>query len=386
MSNIVEISGKVKTWDLGKTPRQYFDADVPFGVFRKVTKPEQYVANTGKGEQRKVLDPYAKKLKNEMTAGTFTPTPMAAGLRPRHRKNLSVESGLATLKVNDGDPLPLLDGQQRGAGLEGILSDASKDGNEELIKKVLDTPITVRFYLDGNTQEDFVNLNVGKPVDSTLMFSLRMRTNKVSGANQEAVQTAVDAARILNGNTLSPYYNSIRFDDRSLAPIPVMTLCARGASDLGTSLVGVAKASGKDAKGVSFLVAAVYKALDTYAKELLEPGRLLTPPLPEGTRGSATMIAGLATCLGYAVAQRGEELPSDEDLQKLAAAAKETLAGSVDGNLAGPRKRQLLGEFCASYFADSVEEKEGGVPAGLLKTISRSAFGVRAPSPTTTVD
>lgn len=383
MSNTIEIVGKVKTWALGGPPRQYFDTDIPFGVFRKVTKPDQFSASSGRGEQRKTDKAYSTKLKNEMRDGNYTPAPTAAGLRPRHRKGLTVSGELATLKINEGDPLPLLDGQQRSAALEALLSEATQAGDEQKIKNVLDAPITVRCYLDGDTQADFVNLNVGKPVDPTLMFSLRMRTGKVADKLKDSVTTAIEAARLLHGNSLSPYYNAIRFDDRSLAPIPVMTICARGPSDQGTSLVGVAKASGRDAKGVAFLLAAVFKSLTEYAPELLEPGRFLTPPLPDGTRGSATMLAGLATCLGYSVASRGEELPSDEDLRKLAAAARETLSGPVDGNLSGPRKRQLLGEFAGSFFSGSDEPKECGVPSGLLKAISKSAFGIRNAPPTT---
>ncbi len=379
----IELAGQVKTWDLGKNPRTYFDADVPFSVFRKVTKPDQYAANSGRGEQRKVIKPYTAKLKKEMDEGTYTPAPTAAGLRPRHRKSLTVTEGTALLSVSEGDPLPLLDGQQRGGALESMLSAAVAKGDEQRIRAILDAPITVRIYLDGDTQADFVNLNVGKPVDSTLMFSLRMRTGKVADSNQEAVKVAVDAARLLHGNPLSPFHNAIRFDDRSLAPIPVMTVCARGVSDQGTSLVGVAKATGKDAKGIAFLVAAVYKGLSDYAPELLGPGRLLTPPLPDGTRGSATMLVGLATALGYAVTSRGEDLPSAEDLKKLAEAANATLSAPVDGNLSGPAKRKLLGDFCGEFFAGVDIEKEGGVPAGLLKALSKSAFGIRNPSPST---
>lgn len=373
----ITLEGPVHTWSLvegSRGGRSWVDVTLPFGQFRTVAKADPFSAASGRGEQRKVQESHVRRLLREMESGNYTPTPMSAGLRPRHRENLTVRDGVARLKVSTDDPIPLTDGLQRTSAIELLRSKLEDDSQKAALDKL---PITLRVYIDGDTQSDFINLNQGKAVDSTHLFSLRMRQGLIPGNNPEAIKKAVGAAKALHTNSRSPFHQAIRFDDKSLAPIPVMTVCARGSSDLATSLVGTAMAApeGADAEDVAKYVTAAYRAIKDNAPELLEPGRLLTPPLPDGTKGSATMLCGLGTCLAYRLRSQNRKAPSPEDLTRLAEAAKETLARPVDGNLSGPAKRKFIGEFAEEYLSDLGEQKHGGVPVGLQKLLSSSTFG-----------
>src|SRR5262249_3616662 len=151
----------------------------------------------------------------------------------------------------------------------------------------------------------------------------------------------------------------IRFDSRGLTALPVSTLCAKGASDLGTSLVGLAKvglASGAawDAERLAGCVVAAYQGLQKQAPQLLEEGKALTPGAI-GTRGSATMLIGLGICLAYRTMLLGRDKP-DELLTGMVDTAKGTFDEKVNGGFSGPMKRQLLGWFARLFFAtDAVE-------------------------------
>ena len=88
------------------------------------------------------------------------------------------------------------------------------------------------------------------------------------------------------------------------------------------------------------------------------------------------MLAGVATCLAYRLQAKGDAEPSPAELESVALAAKKTLAGSVEGNMSGPRKRTLLAKFAAAYFSGIEEKCHRGVPEGLLRVLSCSAFGL----------
>src|SRR5262249_15115626 len=154
--------------------------------------------------------------------------------------------------------------------------------------------------------------------------------------------------------------NTIRFDSRGVQTLPISTLCSAGASDIATSLVGLArvgvKVGVKDAAKLAGALVAAYQAIKAYDEAhedefgLLETGKVLTPIGNDGKRGQATMMVGLATCLVYRCGVSGHEAPTDNDLAKLVAAAKVTLGRDVEGNFSGPDKRKLMGRFADAFF------------------------------------
>jgi len=336
MSSTHKFEGQIQKWSLSGTERKYLVTTVPFDVVNRFTKASPFSATTGEGEQRKRQDGHVRKLREEMAAGRFTPTPISAGLRATHLAKMKLSKEKVTLEVSFDDPLPLTDGFQRISALKCLLEAAEKKQDIAGIRELQNLPVTIMVYLDGNTQTDFINLNQGKPVDTTHLFSLRYKNGLLSGKHQEEVQVAIEAARMLNANPESPYDKALRFDDGGTAPIPLRTVCALGASDVASSLIGVALAGKGNAEATAKRVVSVYQALKAHAPELLERGKLLAPPLPHGTKGSATMLAGVTTCLAYRLQAKGDAEPSPAELESVALAAKKTLAGSVEGNMSGP--------------------------------------------------
>jgi hypothetical protein len=231
-------------------------------------------------------------------------------------------------------------------------------------------------YLNGDTQLDFINLNQGKTVDATHLFSLRLRKELAQKTNP-AISIAWEAATRLHKNSESPYFRELRFADTSLARIPVKTICAVGASELGASLVGTAMIQNGVAKDLEALVVSVYQAIKSGAPELLDNGRLLAPP-PEGTRGGASMLAGVATCVAYYRSVKKSTAATEEETCSLLKAVRAAFSEKVNGNFSAQRKRELLANFAKAFFSSLTEERHKGIPIGLLKTLSCSAFGVPA--------
>src|SRR5579883_3385856 len=298
MPNDVRLTGKVRVWDVNpEFPREFIEVTLPYGVARRVVKAEPFRATTGRGEQREVAPAHAKRLAGAMEDGTYTPTPIAVGLRPRHRKGLAVKDGVATLTLADGDHLPSLDGNHRMTGLEELRAAADKAGDRVFVDRVDRQPVTVVVHLNGDTQQDFVRLQAGRAVDAAHMLSMRVRHGLLGGARQGPAEAAVEAARALNDTNGSPFQKQVRFDSCGLYPIPITTLCAAGSSDQATSLVGLAKVcKGLPAAKMAAFVTEVVRALREDAPELVAGGMPLTPP-PDGTKGSATMLIGVATCV-----------------------------------------------------------------------------------------
>jgi hypothetical protein len=189
--------------------------------------------------------------------------------------------------------------------------------------------------------------------------------------------------RLVNDNEQSPFYNFVQFDSRKgIGLLPISTLCAKGASDLATSLVGTAKiiqAAGKDAAWGAAAIIEVYQAVKNNAKHLLELGRPLTPP-PGGSRGSATMWIGLGNLLAYRKSL--PHPPSDDVLaQNLIAVAKKCCDHAINGSFATPKKRELMGELAYNFFADvtDVPFYNDEIPQGLVDILSYSTFAMKRP-------
>ena len=242
--------------------------------------------------------------------------------------------------------------------------------------------MTVTIYFDGDPAQDFVRLQQGRAVDASHLLALRVRHKLLKDA---AVQAALEVARLLHTQEGSPVRQLVRLDSRGGLPLPVSALCSRGASDIGTSLVGLARVSqtaeqGKEPAWLASVVTAAFQALKKDAPALLDCGKVVTPMANNGTKGAATMLIGIGTVLAYRMSVLGHATPTEDDLSRLVQSAKATLDEAVSGNLSGPRKRELLGRFAKEFLADVAGDKHRDLPVGLLRVLSASAFGV-APLP-----
>jgi N6-adenosine-specific RNA methylase IME4 len=391
------LQGEMHTFGFGDGERAYAVVTLPFGEARQVFRAKPYSPLDGKGEQRGYIHNHAKALKKEMLEGRFVPTAVHVGLRASHAGGVAHEGGdeTVTLVVDSDDPLPLTDGQHRFGALNLIRDEAEKrlrkaradeerEAARALISCVDGQHITALVHLDGSPQDDFVALQKGRAVDASHLLSLRIRRSLVSSKDGPHLKLAFAVAELLAAKADSPFFRQVRFASTGFAPLPLSTLCSKGASDVGTSLVGLARVGlagqEKSAEWLAGVVASAFAAVQEHAPELMEEGKVLTPP-PDGTKGGATLLIGLGVALAYRLRVTGADTPTPHDLTQLVHAARETLDGDVNGNLSGPIKRKLLGEFAREFFADLADvEKHDGIPLELLKTLSPSAFGA-APLP-----
>lgn len=346
---------------------------VSYEYIKDLVKTDKFSATDGSGEQREVFPAHAKAIKNEMMSGNFTPTPIAVGVREKERaEKISIEDNKATIEVNDKDTLPLLDAGHRFYALELLLSD------DKVKDQVLKLPITTTFYLDGDTKQDFLNLQLGRTVDRAHMMSLKTQTGLFKKKDVPLFKTAMEVALLLATNTESPFYNQIRFDSRGASGIPINTLCSKGASDLGTSLVGTAKLIikyNKDAEWASRIIVGCFNLLKDKANNLLASSMILCPP-PYGTRGAATMLIGVANIMIFRLLSRNTDEPKDLDKEIFIDSAKKKLQTVVNGNFSSQSKRQLLGGFTSEFLGDLNGKEHEMIPVELIECLSTSTFGV----------
>jgi hypothetical protein len=371
--------GDIHMWSLNGTTRRYTVVTLPYELASKLFKANVYDAKTGEGEQRKEIATHVKALKRDMLAGQFTPTPVSAGCRPKHLTSVVFNKYQVHLDLDEADPLPLTDGQQRFGALRAIVEEAKKDENADLLKKVLGLPITVTIHFDSKPAVDFLRLQLGRPVDTAHLLSLKVKEGLVPDKDSSPLKLAMAVAKFMHGSSSSPFHKMVKFDTRGMSNLPVTTLCARGASDLSVSLMGLVKVGAKAGietpEELSDFVTQVVKTLNERAPYLLDTGMPLCPP-PDGTRGSATMLIGLATCLAYRVYEKGNGKVEEEDLAKLVEVAEEVFETPVSGNFSSAFKRDLMKAFATRFFSDLVGPQHEGIPVELLKTLSCSSFRV----------
>ena len=352
---IVRITGQVHSWDINGFSRRFAQFVLPFSEASQLFEPQQYNALKGTGQQRAIKKAHAKKLSKEIFGGNYTPTPIAAGISNKHLAALKIDDVKQsfTFDASSEQPLLLTDGDHRFAALRLIQKNNSD--KPELLKAIDQLPIAITLYLNGDNQQDFVNLQRGASVDATHMLSLAIQ----QGKQDEHFERSFEVAKILNKVTGSPFYGQVRFDSAGVAPLPFSTLCAKGKSDIGTSLLGLSMV-GSDKKPTTLadLVINIHKMLKNEAPELTEKGKPLASVATGGTKGSATMLIGLAVCAEYDTSR----------LDLLVESAKKTLDFQVKGNFSGPAKRNFLGAFAREFFG-------GEIPKGLIETLSESTFG-----------
>jgi hypothetical protein len=396
--NTQTLTGPVLTWCLFNHVRKFSNITLTYAQLKQWAKATAYNAETGKGEQRHSKDSHVKKLRKAMEDGEYTPTSFALGLRPKHRKSLTIDDKKQTFTLefdpNERDGrLVNTDGNHRLTVLEGVeaswrksLAETEDKEQKDIIEGWLENlnnlPIPVILHLDGDPQTDFTRLQLGLSVDSTHMLSLRGRKGELGDEVKSALGIAVELNNCENG----PFEGLIRLDSKPvpsgsvLKPIPLSTLCARGASDLATSLVGLARIGnsfGMDAEGLSLMVGEAYGLLCDHAKDLQKQGKILQPPKMGGTKGSATLYVGLGLLLAYRTGYLGKKEPEKDDRDRLVEIARQTLDEEVDGDFSAQRKRALMAEFAREFLSDLEDDFHEGLPKNLLLELSASAFGVK---------
>jgi hypothetical protein len=385
------LTGEYTKWSLFDHGRTYGTAqNVPYKDAAELIMAHRFNGQTGKGSQRELVLPQVKKLKKEMEEGTFTPTVVSAACTKKHRPALGTD-GRFTLTFDSDTPLDQTDGGHRFESLAVIRKELQQqlaedptgpdaEMNKRWLEQVENLPVTVVVYFDGDPQKDFVRLQAGKAVDATHLLSLRIAQRMEA---DPAVKLAFETAKLLAKQDGSPFLNLVRFDSRGKLPLPINTLCARGSSDIATSLVGLARVgltAGKSASWLAGVVVDAYAAVEKYAPDLLQYGRVLTPMANEGKKGQSTMLVGLGTMLAYRLIATSKDRALSGDLEALAKAAQATLSEPVVGNFSGPMKRALMGEFAAAVLADVVVDKWDSngkeIPVSLIKALSASTFAV----------
>jgi len=390
------INGKFHVWNLLGNSRSYADIHLPYAEAAQYVMPVRYNASSGKGEQRALFDAHVKKLKSEMLNGNFTPTQLSAGLHERHKSKLVLDqtNRTFTLEVDSDDPLAQTDGGHRYGAIELILKEYRErlkktEGDEEKaqiqadINSILALEIGIRVFFDGNLKTDFINLQSGRPVDPAHMLALKIQQRLLS---EPEYKLGFEVCRQLNKTKGSPFEGIIRLDSRIAAnsllkQMPFNSLMALSSSDLSTSILGLARVAhtfGSNAEFITDCVLKATEAVTTMAPSLCEEGKVLTPPRSGGTKGSATMLIGLGVCLAYRVLSQGRTEVTQDDLTRLAASAQVTLDMLVAGNFSGGMKRTLMGAFARNYLADLTGETHDGLPKGLLRILSASAFGAQS--------
>lgn len=391
------LTGNYTKWTMFDHERTYGTVqNLPYSEAAELMMAVRYNGQTGKGSQRELVDGHVRKLKKEIEQGRFTPTPVSASCTKKQIDSLVLNpDGTFSLQVDSENPLHQSDGGHRFEAIGRVIKDLRKqlesaDNSDQAnlsrwLNQAQSLPVTVTLYFDGEPAEDFVRLQLGRPVDASHLLSLSVQQKLLA---DPAVKMGFDVARALQKKDESPFKSFIRFDSRGKLPLPINSLCSRGASDIATSLVGLSRVwIAHDKKNIDMLAELVcksYQALreadrlmaDSGEIGILDYGKVLTPIANEGKRGQATMLIGLATCLAYRLASTGRAEPTDQDLSLLIECASNHLNKTVNGNLSGPTKRSLLGDFAKDFFLDLDEGKHKGIPVFLLKTLSASTFGV----------
>jgi hypothetical protein len=330
--------------------------------------------NTGEGQQRQITNSHKNKIKRDLAAGRFTPTPFYAGVVDQPVK---MEKSKATITVDPNNPLNFLNGNHSATAMEELRSE-----NPAMQRKVDNLPITCMVSLDSDKRQlDFCNLQKSLKMDGSHLMSLSISADLLDAKQAPFFKLAQEIARKLNSEDESPLNGLIRFSTSSNAPIPFKSIATNGSSDLCFSLFGSAKIvdnAGKDADWIAGIICDAYALIKNNNPELLNKGMLLCPP-PDGTNGGASLLVGVGNLLAYRLFLMGHDdiLPADE--KAFNTAISEVFNEEIDRNMSNPRKRDSMRGFSDYLFEDIAENSEVvgfhcGVPVSLLVLLSTSTF------------
>ena len=401
----MKIAGKVLDFDVSGFSRKYIVGAMRYGNMRTVVGAETFDSKTGQGEQRAVIAAHAKKLKRDMALGKFSPTTWTIGTRDFHRKAIKVDKNqMATLEVDEKNKLPLLDGNNRTEALELLRVEGGA-----MQRTVDNQMIPYLLYLDGDTREDFITLQAGRPVSRDHILSVRISTGLVDSKFAPYYAVATEAAQILHSEVESFCHNLIQFDSKGVKlPLSLNTLCSKSASDLAFSLYGGAKIACHYLKGESVENQAKWlskQILEAYnvikgspsISKLLENGYLLSP-IPKGTKAGTTMLLAIGNMLAARLMLTDKKEASEDCLDLLHECVETNLGVLIRGNSSADKKRELFNPFCVDFFEDlvatsnkeTISEDEDdeidvpkkyiggheGIPIILITLLSQSTFNV----------
>lgn len=359
--------------------------------------------------------------KDMSTPGRYTPVGWAGGVFPWHEKNLKIDAttGRVSVKVTSKNKLPLIDGGHREAALikkhkelTAALEKAKTEEEKAKIQKRLDlvnkTTVTIQLFLDHKyLQQDFLNLQKGKPADKNMVKSIEERHGLVDPDVLPVVNIGRDVAHCLAEDKDSFIYGQVKFDASSTGkPIQYSSVTTAGPSELATSFVGGAKIAlsfdpKHDAPWLEKTYNEAYYAIQEYGEKdpedskgkrpaLFRPDHILTPTLMnKGTRGGVALLIGLGNMLAWRKGFRGQETATEDDLKQLVKAAEAVMNKPHSGQSASD-KRALMLEFAQEYFMDFQQDYadpnlesvglDNGVPLPLLSILNYSTFGLQNPN------
>lgn len=373
------IEGVVREFRVKDHIREYIMVTMTLGDAWKYTRPNLFTIQTGEGEQRGVVESHIKKLVRECRQGNFTPTPWTAALLDGHRERLEYEEGpprRVRLEVSEDQPLSLPDASHRRMAFKRLLDTGEMSA---------DCPVDVLVLLAGNTRQDFVNLQSGRPVESSHLLSIRILNGMLGQKEQPACEMAQEIAGLLNDNKRSRFYRKIRFGSTGSYPIRFSTIMGRAPSDSSTSLVGLGRlalAFEQDRSTGSKLLAGL---VNTLADRLVEEApdlaeemhRHLTLP-PDHSLCSLHLFLGVTVLAAYETLRLRQRALPDAVFQRLVACARQIWPGEVyDSSLSAPLRRKMMGQFARHFYAGESALPGGnheGLPVELLQIISTSAY------------
>ena len=374
-----EIVGEVHTWSLRPgLERRYMSVTIPFRQADRLFRCHVFTIESPGGEQREAGLVHVRLLKRAIEAGHYTPAGFHAGLRQERRDWLTEKDGVATIRVPDRHAIPLTNGGHRFAALRQILQEALDTQHQELAAAVFNLPISIIILLDGKTSEDFVNLQISRRVDPTLIAMLKTIHRRYSEVDQPIADMALEVARLANTTKDSPFEELIRFDQSKTTRIyPFKSLFSekwdRALGYYGLCKLGISM--GMSAEQINNVVCAIFRTIKDRDPELFEEGKMLKT-FPAGKRGAATMILGVATITLYRMKLKGETVPSEDTLTYMLESAQASLNETITGSFTANEKRIRIGQFTKDLFQDLDIEKHEGVPRELAEMFGTNQFAV----------
>lgn len=363
---------ELRLWKLCGNVRQYVQFNIPFSEAKEYFVSKPFNALTGEGSQRVNFDSQIKLLKKAMENGSYTPETFHVSAYP---DSFVINNSDVQLNLDSDNPIELINGDHRMSVLKQLRTKFEEDADR--LEEIDSLPIPVIVYLDGDPKKDFVNLQLGRAVDSAHMFSMQVQEKLFDPSKQELAEFALELAKELDASKDSPFYHQIKFDSRRLSGLPIASLCQKGSSDIATSFIGLSKVAlqfNKDVEWCKNLFIQVMDALKNANIDAIKDDGFFCFP-PEGTKGSATMLISLVVLAAYNCLSQNINEISDDELNKIVEAVKAHGNDKVNGNFSSPVKRSIVKNITSHIFSNNAELHEG-VPVGLVKTLSTSTFGI----------
>lgn len=376
-------------WGIQNNNRDYVVTTLPFEVANKYFDSIPFNAESGNGEQRTSVESHVKKLKKEIMNGRYTPTAFGANLTKKHLNGVTEsDCGNISISVSEKYPLRQTDGAHRFQALRAILVEAKELHDEGLTEAINGLPITTLIYLgEVDAQQDFINLQSGKTVDSNMLTVLKIQKNQYPEKLIELLNNSLEVCHALNELENSPWETFIKFDTIGVATLKFTSLASKGGGDGASSTVGMMRVLRAGAAAASpfcdgdlpTIAAATIVTCANYLianrSKACQSGYLLCPP-PSGGAGSSTLLIGVATALAYKMVTSGKSEIGQDDLHAVKVAVEASLGMPILGDLSASRKRTLMKGFTQKMFADAEEMCKDGVPDGLLEILGPGSFGM----------